>query len=173
MKKILLTVIISSVLVACQTKPVETISKYPANAIGYIVDSSAHIEIAKKVVDIFVNGDLAANKAYLLSTYADSAKVWDNQDIQSFAKNIDIYTQVRASGAKFVVIGNPVIWETILDKPAANGVTSYVHAYYVLTAEKAGKKATFTQNIVWEFIGDKVGTEKDLYDSAPFAGVLQ
>jgi len=50
------------------------------------VDSSAHITLANKIVDIFIKGDLVTNKAYLLSNYADTAKVWDNGNLQTFEK---------------------------------------------------------------------------------------
>jgi hypothetical protein len=177
MKKLILTAMIATSLFACKNNSVEnqtsTASTIPANVPGYIVDSSAHINAAKMIMDTFVNGNLAANKAKLLSMYADTAKVHDNKNTQTMADNIDTYVQIRNSGVKFSVIQTPIIWETVLTKPSANGVTSYVHAYYNFSIEKGGKKDTYTMNIVWDFVGDKVAAEWDLYDSAPIMAVIK
>ena len=173
MKKIIFVAVIATSFFACKNTSVETQSNIPSNAAGYIIDSSAHINIAKSLVDTFVNGDLAANKAKLLAMYSDTAKVHDNKTVQKFADNIDTYVQVRNSGIKFSIIQAPIIWETVLNKPAPNGVTSYVHAYYDFSVEKGGKKDTYTMNVVWDFVGDKVVAEWDLYDSAPITSVVK
>ena len=177
MKKIILTAIIATGLFACKNNAVETQSgtqaSMPKNAAGYIIDSSANINTAKSLVETFVNGDLAASKAKLLALYADTAKVHDNKNTQKFADNIDTYAQIRKAGAKFTVIDEPIVWETVLNKPSPNGVTSYVHAYYNFSVEKGGKKDTYTMNVVWDFVGDKVVAEWDLYDSAPITAVLK
>ena len=173
MKKIIFIALVATSLFACKNNTVETKSTTPANAVGYIVDSSAHIDFTKKLVDIFVSGDLQANKAMLLAAFADTAKIHDNKNVQTFADNIDTYTKVRASGVKFANVETPIVWETVLDKPAPNGVTSYVHSYYTCSIEKGGKKDVYTMNIVWDFVGDKVVAEWDLYDSAPITAVLK
>jgi len=181
MKKLILTAMIASSLFACKNNTVETAtstasnssSNIPANAVGYIIDSSAHTNTTRSLVETFVNGDLAGSKTKLLAMYVDTAKVHDNKNTQKFADNIDTYAQIRNSGVKFTVLQSPIVWETVLTKPAANGVTSYVHAYYDFSIEKGGKKDTYTMNIVWDFIGDKVAAESDLYDSAPTTAVLK
>lgn len=173
MKKSIFIAFVATSLFACKNNNVETKSTIPANAVGYIIDSSAHTDFTKKLVDIFITGDLAANKAMLLAGYSDTAKIHDNKNVQTFAENIDTYTKVRASGVKFANVETPIVWETVLNKPAPNGVTSYVHAYYTCSIEKGGKKEVYTMNIVWDFVGDKVVSEWDLYDSAPVTAVLQ
>ena len=177
MKKFILTAMIATSLFACKNNSVETPSKnqssMPESAAGYITDSSANINTAKMVMETFVNGDLAADKSKLLAMYADTAKVHDNKNTQKFAENIEGYIQMKNSGVKFSLVQSPIVWETVLNKPSSDGVTSYVHSYYDLSIEKGGKKDTFTMNIVWHFVGDKVVAEYDLYDSAPVSAVLK
>ena len=177
MKKFILTALVATSLFACQNNSVETQSKnqnsMPETASGYITDSSTNINTVKTVMETFVNGDLAADKSKLLAMYADTAKVHDNKNTQKFAENIEAYIQMKNSGVKFSMVQSPIVWETVLNKPSSDGVTSYVHAYYDLSIEKGGKKDTFTMNIVWHFVGDKVVSEWDLYDSAPVTAVLK
>jgi hypothetical protein len=173
MKKVLLSVIVVAALFACKTKGTEKAPKYPENAKGYVLDSSANIELVKKVVDAFQNVDVQANKAFILASYTDTAKIHDNEIAQTLAENIEANLKLKASGAKVTILPDPFIWETVFNQATPNGSTSMVDAYFTYTVEKNGKKVKNTVNTTWEFAGNKIVSEWDLYDSKPIADMFK
>jgi predicted ester cyclase len=173
MKKVLFTVLIAASLFACKTKSTETAPKYPANARGYVLDSSANIELAKKVFNAFLDVDLPANNAFILANYADTAKIHDNAVIQTVAQNIESNRKLKAKGVKVTISEKPFIWETVFNEAAPNGQTSIVHCYIEYTVEKDGKKVKNTLHVTWDLVGDKIVGEWDMYDSAPVAEIFK
>jgi hypothetical protein len=178
MKKVLFTTIIATALFACATSGdknstttanATSPSSYPANAVGYTLDSSENINTVKKAINAGVNSDTVVFKAI----YADTAVIYDNMTKQSVADNMKLAAFFKSKGAVMSLEKINAIWETISNKPDEIGITDYVNVYFNASMTRGTKKITFRINAVFAFVNGKIVREWDTYDTAPLVEILK
>ena len=171
MKKFILSCLVVSTIIACSPKT-ETASTFavPADVNSYNLDSSANIDLVKKVVAEASSFDLVNFK----SNFAPTAIIHDNRNDMTLDENVKMLEGVKASGATLTLGKDPLIWEVVNDKAnEKTGITNYVISYYEATFSKGGKSAVVVYNMNFAVKDGKIQEEWDVYDSAPIMEVLK
>ena len=172
MKKLLLSFLVLTSMIACTTKESKTensSNNYPANASGYNLDNSDHINIAMNATKAGISFDTTTLRTF----YSDNAEIVDNKITQSLNEYIKSWSQVFGSGVTVKLDSIPVIWESVRNKEDKMGIKNYVHGYVFATATRGGKKVGFISNFVYAFKDGKIVKEWDTYDSAPIVELLK
>ena len=170
MKKILFSLVVITSFMACDTKQVKPVKHdYPSNAQGYILDSTANIDIVKEINVDLTNYDFVK----LRSHYLDSTKVHDNLNIQQIDVNLATFIPMKNAGIKFSIEGEPMLFEIIEKPDPKTGYTNYVDTYYILGVTKNGKKNLSKLNQIFAMKDGKVLEEWDVYDTAPFTDLMK
>ena len=169
MKKLFLSVLVITSLIACETKTNTTSNNYPANAVGYNIDSSENIITTKKAIDAGLISDTATAKL----CYADSAIVYDNQNKQTIAESMQVANFLKSKGV-VIKLGNiNAIWESVKNKEDDLGVKNYVSVYFDASVIKGDKKVKVGFNAIFAFKDGKIIREWDTYDTSPIMGLLK
>jgi hypothetical protein len=178
MKKVLLSAIIATALFACGTSGDKTSTStatpatpgnYPANAVGYTLDSSANINTVKKAINAGITSDSVA----FMEIYADTTAIYDNMHKQTIFENMKMAAFFKSKGVTMSLDKINAIWETVSNKPDDIGITNYVNVYFDASLTSATKKVTTRFNAVFAFKNGKIVREWDTYDSAPLMEVLK
>jgi hypothetical protein len=178
MKKVLLSAIITTALFACGTSGDKTSTStanpatpgnYPANAVGYTLDSSANINTVKKAINAGISSDSVA----FMEIYADTTAIYDNMHKQTIFENMKMAAFFKSKGVTMSLDKINAIWETVSNKPDDIGITNYVNVYFDASLTSATKKVTTRFNAVFAFKNGKIVREWDTYDSAPLMEVLK
>ncbi len=169
MKKFILTCFIVSSIIACSPKTETTnASAYPAEAVGYNLDSSANIELVKKMVTAFDAMDSVNYRA----CYSDSAKFHDNGTDMTLEQNLGNFAYFKANGLTNKTEKIDPIWEVVNKEAAPNGVTNYVISFHHLSIKKGDKEVKVIMNIVNGVKDGKIVEEWGLYNSKPIVDLI-
>jgi len=172
MKKLLLCFLVSASLIACtnqETKTNKATNSYPANAVGYNLDSSENIVTTKRAIEAGLISDTATAKF----CYEDTATVYDNQNKQTIAESMQVANTFKAKGVTFKLEKINAIWENVLNIEDDLGVKNYVSVYFTASIYKADKKVVIGFNAIFAFKNGKIIREWDTYDTAPILELLK
>ena len=170
MKKIILTCLIASSIIACSPTTNKTSSvDYPSNASGYNLDSSANIELIQKMVKTFENMDSVNYR----SCYSDSAKFHDNDKEQSLKENLANFNLYKTKGITIKTEKVDPIWEIVNKKASADGITNYVISYQTVSFKRGDKQVKVLMNVVNSIKNGKIIEEWDTYDTKPMMEILK
>jgi hypothetical protein len=157
------------VLVACESKKEGTTSGETPKGTGYTLDSSANIELAKKINTAFPAGDSVA----VYASYSDTAKVHDNLHVVPIKQNFREFQALVAKGLSFKLDKVDAIFEVVSYKAEPNGVSSYVVAWVTLTLQKGNKSTTIQMNQAFAMKDGKIVEEWDTYDTAGLMDLMK
>lgn len=170
MKKIIYSLVIATTLFACQTKNASTESAdYPANAVGYNLDTTVNTETVLKAVKAMETLDTNTYR----SLYAPDAIFHDNLDTTSLDQNIAMISSFKASGISFKITATEPIWEIVNKKASPAGVTNYVMSYQYAEFTKGDKKVKVVMNSVDAFKDGKIVEEWNTYDTKKISELFQ
>jgi hypothetical protein len=162
MKKFILACLVVSTIIACSPKT-ETASTFaaPKDVSSYNLDSSANIDLVKKMMTAFEAGDSVTYR----SCYADTAKFHDNQLEMTLDQNVGNFSYIKSNGLTFKVLSIAPIWEIVNKEAAADGITNYVMSFVTIVYTKGDKEAQVTSSMVTGMKDGKIVQEWDLYDT--------
>jgi hypothetical protein len=162
MKKFILSCFVASAIFACSPTTEKTSNPdYPADAVGYNIDSSANIDLVKKMITAFEAGDSVTYR----SCYADSAKFHDNGTDMTLDQNVANFSFFKSNGLTFKVVQVDPIWEIVNKEAAPNGVTNYVMSFQTMVFKKGDKEAKIIMSVVNGMKDGKIVEEWGLYDT--------
>lgn len=162
MKKFILSCFVVSAIFACSPTTEKTSTPdYPADAIGYNIDSSANIDLVKKMITAFEAGDSVTYR----SCYADTAKFHDNGTDMTLDQNVGNFSLFKSNGLTFKVVQVDPIWEIVNKEAAPNGVTNYVMSFQTMVFKKGDKEAKIIMSVVNGMKDGKIVEEWGLYDT--------
>lgn len=169
MKKFILSCFLVSSIIACSPKSEKTgVEAYPADAVGYNLDSSANIEIVKKMTAAFEMMDSAAYRSY----YAENAKFHDNGKDMTLDQNVGNFSFFKANGVTIKTEKIDPIWEVVNKEASPDGVTNYVISFQHLIIKKGEKEIKVIMNVVNGMKEGKIVEEWGLYDSKPMYDLM-
>jgi hypothetical protein len=169
MKKFILACLVVSTIIACSPKT-ETASTFaaPADLNSYNLDSSANIDLVKKMMTAFEAMDSATYRA----CYADTVKFHDNQLEMTLDQNVGNFSYMKLNGLTFKVLSIEPIWEIVNKEADQNGVTNYVMSFLTIVYKKGDKEAKVTSSMVTGMKDGKIVEEWDLYDTKPLIDLV-
>lgn len=169
MKKFILTYFIVSSIIACSPKTETTsVSAYPAEAVGYNLDSSANIDLVKKMTLAFDAMDSVNYRA----CYAENAKFHDNGTDMTLEQNLGNFAYFKSNGLTIKTEKIDPIWEAVNNEASADGVTNYVISFQHLIVKKGDKEVKVIMNIVNGIKDGKIVEEWGLYNSKPIVDLI-
>jgi hypothetical protein len=162
MKKFILACLVVSTIIACSPKT-ETASTFtaPKDLSSYNLDSSANIDLVKKMMTAFEAGDSVTYR----SCYADTVKFHDNQLEMTLDQNVANFSFIKSNGLTFKVLSIAPIWEIVNKEAAADGITNYVMSFVTMVYTKGDKEVKVTTNMVTGMKDGKIMEEWDIYDT--------
>lgn len=169
MKKFIFACFLVSTFIACSPKT-ETTSTFaaPKDLNSYNLDSSANIDLVKKMITAFEAGDSTTYR----SCYADTAKFHDNGMDMTLDQNVSNFSFFNASGVTFKVVQVDPIWEIVNKEVAQNGVTNYVISFQTMVFKKGEKEVKVIMNVVNGMKDGKIVEEWGLYDTKPLMDLI-
>ena len=169
MKKFILSCFVVSTFMACSPNKEKTASvDYPENAAGYNIDSSANIEIVKKMTKAFEDMDSATYRSF----YAETAKFHDNGKEMTLDQNLGNFSFFKANGVTIKTEKIDPIWEAVNKEASPDGVTNYVISFQHLIVKKGDKEVRVIMNVVNGMKDGKIVEEWGLYDSKPIFDLM-
>ena len=170
MKNFLFTCLVVTAIFGCTgNSNKSTTTDYPANAVGYNLDSSANIDIVKNMVHSFEVMDSVNYR----SSYSDNAKFHDNGRDLSLEENLGNFAFFKSKGISLKVEKVDPIWEVVNKEAAPDGVTNYVISFQHMTFTKGDKQVKVIMNVVNAMKDGKIVEEWGLYDSKPLMDFMQ
>ena len=170
MKKIIcFTAITIIVLASCDPKKTETTAAETPKGSGYTLDSSANVDLVKKLNYAFPAGDSVT----AFACYSDTAKVHDNLNTMSLKENFKEFSALAAKGLVMKVDNFDAIFESVNYKAAPDGVTNYVIAWVTLSATRGKKTIKIIMNQGFAFKNGKIVEEWDTYDTAGLMDLMK
>lgn len=170
MKKFLLVLLVTTAVFGCTSPSDKTSSiDYPANAVGYNLDSSANIDLVKKMVHSFEATDSVTYR----SCYSDSAKFHDNGRDLPLEENLGTFQLFKSMGITLKAEKVDPIWEVVNKTPAPDGVTNYVISFQHMTFSKGDKQVKVIMNVVDAIKNGKIVEEWGLYDSKELSELMK
>ncbi len=170
MKKILLACFVASTIFACSPTTEKTnSSNYPANAVGYNLDSSANIELVKGMTKAFEAMDSVSYRSF----YAANAKFHDNNNEMTLDQNVANFNFFMTKGITVKIEKMDPIWEAVNDEASPEGVTNYVISFQHLVFTKGDKQVKVIMNVVNAMKDGKIVEEWGLYDSRELAELMK
>ena len=138
MKKIILLFALAGSIFACSNKEDgANASKGAKGQNGITIDSSANIDLVRKMIVQFETGDSVTYR----STYSADVIFHDNLDSMGIDENVSIFKVAAEKGIKVKVVVGPV-WENQFDKPSPKGFTSFVMSHTTNIYTRGDKTAT-------------------------------
>ena len=169
MKKFILSCFVASAIFACSPTTEKTNTPdYPSDASGYNIDSSANIDLVKKMITAFEAGDSVTYR----SCYADSAKFHDNGTEMTLDQNVGNFSYFKSNGLTYKVVKVDPIWEIVNKEAAPNGVTNYVMSFQTMVFKKGDKEAKIIMSVVNGMKDGKIVEEWGLYDTKPVIDLM-
>ena len=170
MRKIISLIAMAAIVFAsCESKKEGTNAGETPKGSGYTLDSSANVELVKKLNYAFPAGDSTA----VFSCYNDTAKVHDNLHVVSIKQNFRDFHSLMEKGLTFKVEKINAIFEIVDYKPSPDGITNHVVAWVTLAMQKGGKSITVVMNQGFAIKDGKIVEEWDTYDSADFMNLIK
>jgi|LakMenE01Jun11ns_1017448.scaffolds.fasta_scaffold9580149_2 hypothetical protein len=169
MKKFILACLVVSTIIACSPKT-ETASTFaaPKDLTSYNLDSSANIDIVKKMVVAFEVMDSATYR----SLYADSVKFHDNVNDMTLDQNVTVFNYFKSNGITVKVEKVDPIWEIVNKVASPNGVTNYVMSFHHNIFKKGDKEVKVIVNVVNGMKDGKIVEEWNIYDTKPMMDLI-
>ena len=145
MKQIIYACFVVSTIIACSPKT-ETASTFvvPADINSYNLDSSANIDLVKKMVVAFETGDSATYR----SLYADSAIFHDNGSDMTLDQNVVLFNYFKSNNVTVKVEKVDPIWEIVNKEASPNGITNYVMSFQHTVYKKGDKEVKVIVSVV-------------------------
>ena len=169
MKKFILSCFVVSSIIACSPKTeTSNASTYPAEAVGYNLDSSANIDLVKKMTLAFDAMDSVNYRA----CYAENAKFHDNGTDMTLEKNLGNFAYFKANGLTIKTEKIDPIWEAVNKEASPDGVTNYVISFQHLIVKKGDKEVRVIMNVVNGMKDGKIVEEWGLYNSKPIVDLI-
>jgi len=170
MRKLLFVTLVLVTIIGCTSTNSKTNpSDYPDNAVGYNIDSSANIELVKKMVQSFEAMDSATYR----STYAENAKFHDNGNDMTLDQNVGNFNFFKSKGIAIKMDKIDPIWEVVNKAASPDGVTNYVISFQHMIFTKGGKQVKVIMNVVDAIKDGKIVEEWGLYDSKGLSEIMQ
>jgi hypothetical protein len=170
MKRIISVIATAAIVFAsCESKKTETAAVETPKGTGYTLDSSANIELVKKMNYAFPAGDSVT----VFGSYSDTAKVHDNLHTVSIKEDFREFNSMLAKGLVLKVEKIDAIFETVHNEAFPDGVTSHVTAWVTLSAQRGKKSITFIMNQGVAFKNGKIVEEWDTYDTAGLMDLMK
>jgi hypothetical protein len=167
MKKIMLCLIVSASLIACNTESNGHL--VPSNATGYTIDSSANTDLVRKAANALVDNDTTAYK----SCYSSDVKFHENNDSANLTQNVAGIQAMHNKGVVWKLNKIGAIWETIYLNPKANGKTSYVISYQNYTLTRGDKSVVVRFNVLNNMKDGKIIAEHLRFDNSGIAELMK
>jgi hypothetical protein len=157
--------------VACKSNDDTKIEEKNPQQTSIGVDSSANINLAKKVNDLAMKFDYEGLK----SNFIPKAKLHDNSKDITIDDNIATLKKVQKEGIKISVNGEPLFHEVIMDKPnPKTGISNYVICYYDVTFAKGDKKVNIKNyHMLFAIKDGKIHECWDMYDASELPSLFQ
>jgi len=170
MKKFILACLVVSTIIACSPKT-ETASTFaaPADLNSYNLDSSANIDIVKKMVVAFETGDSVTYR----SCYADSVKFHDNLRDMTLEQNLGYFNFFKLNNLTVKTITIEPIWEIVNKEASPNGVTNYVISFQNTIYKKGDKEVKVMVSMVDGIKDGKIVEEWSIYDSKAMMELIE
>jgi hypothetical protein len=170
MKNLLFCCLIATSIISCSPNAQKSNAvDYPANAAGYNLDSSANIDLVKKMVKSFEAMDSIGTK----SSYAENAKFHENGNEMSLKENLTVFNMWKSKGISIKVEKIEPIWEAVNKKASDSGYTNYVIGYQTIVFTKGDKSVKVINNVVDAIKNGKIAEEWIIYDSKELYSLLQ
>lgn len=170
MKKLTSFIVIATIVFAsCESKKEATTAPEAPKGTGYTLDSSANIDMVKKLNIAFPSGDSAT--AY--ACYNDTAKVHDNLQTMSVKDNFHEFQSLVQQGITFKLERVEEIFEVVNYKPSPDGVSNYVTAWVTLSVSKGNKTVPVQMNQAFAIKDGKIVEEWDTYDTGGLMGLMK
>ena len=164
MKKFILSCFVVSSIMACSPKTETTnASSYPSDAVGYNLDSSANIDLVKKMTLAFDAMDSVNYRSY----YAENVKFHDNGMDMTLEQNLGNFAFFKSNGITIKTEKIDPIWQAVNKEAAADGVTNYVISFQHLVIKKGDKEVKVIMNVVNGIKDGKIVEEWGLYNAKP------
>jgi hypothetical protein len=144
-------------------------SKLPEGAVGYVIDKSANIDLAKKSMQALSDGDSATYRA----TYSEDAVFYDNADTITLDQNVSLFTAFKAKGITMKLDSIPNITETIYNEPGYFGANHFVYAYAWFTLTRGDKSVRVIIHSVDGIKDGKQVVEWLRYDTKKINEIMQ
>jgi len=170
MKKFILSCFIASSIFACSPSTEKvSVTDYPADAVGYNLDSSANIEIVKSMTKAFEAMDSVSYRSF----YAGNAKFHDNGTDVTLDQNVANFNFFMSKGIAVKVEKMDPIWESVNNEASPEGVTNYVFSFQHLVFTKGDKQVKVIMHVVNAMKDGKIVEEWGLYDSRELAELMK
>lgn len=140
----------------------------PADINSYNLDSSANIDLVKKMVVAFEAGDSVTYR----SCYADSAKFHDNGKDTDLDQNVTLFNFFKSNGITVKVEKVDPILEIVNKEASPNGVTNYVMSFQQTIYKKGDKEVKVIVSVVNGMKDGKIVEEWDIYDTKPMLDLM-
>ncbi len=144
-------------------------SKLPEGAVGYVIEKSANIDLAKKSMQALSDGDSATYRA----TYSEDAVFYDNADTITLDQNVSLFTAFKAKGITMKLDSIPNITETIYNEPGYFGANHFVYAYAWFTLTRGDKSVRVIIHSVDGIKDGKQVVEWLRYDTKKINEIMQ
>ena len=170
-KKVVVIALSLTLFVACKSNDDIKIEEKNPHQIAIGVDSSANINLAKKVNDLAMKFDYEGLK----SNFIPNAKLHDNSKDITIEDNIATLKTAQKEGIAINVNGEPIFHEVINDKPnPKTGISNYVICYYDVTFTKGDKKVNIKNyHMLFAIKDGKIHEVWDIYDASELTSLLQ
>lgn len=170
-KQVIVFALSLATFVACKSNDDTKIEETNSHQTAVGVDSSANINLAKKVNDLAMKFDYEGLK----SNFIPKAKLHDNSKDITIDDNIATLKMAQKAGVKISVNGEPIFHEIIDSKPnPKTGISNYVICYYDVTFTKGDKKVNIKNyHMIFAIKDGKVHEVWDIYDASELSGLFQ
>jgi hypothetical protein len=170
MRKLTCFIAVAAIIFAsCESKKDGTTTTETPKGSGYTLDSSANIDMVKKLNNAFPSGDSVT--AY--ACYNDTAKVHDNLQTMSVKDNFHEFQSLVQQGITFKLERVEEIFEVVNYKPSPDGVSNYVTAWVTLSVSKGNKTIPVQMNQAFAIKDGKIVEEWDTYDTGGLMGLMK
>ena len=169
MKKFILACFVVSIIIACSPKT-ETAGTFavPEDVNSYNLDSSANIDLVKKMITAFEAGDSVTYR----SCYADSAIFHDNGTDMTLDQNVVLFNYFKSNGVSVKMEKVDPIWEIVNKEASPNGVTNFVMSFQHTIYKKGDKEVKVIVSVVNGIKDGKIVEEWDLYNTKPMLDLM-
>jgi hypothetical protein len=170
MKKFILACFVVSTIIACSPKT-ETASTFaaPKDLTSYNLDSSANIDLVKKMAFAFETMDSVTYR----SCYADTVKFHDNLRDMTLEQNLGYFNFFKSNNLTVKTISFEPIWEIVNKVASPNGVTNYVMSFQNTVYKKGDKEVKVMVSMVDGIKDGKIVEEWSIYDSKAMMELIE
>lgn len=172
MKNIIICATAITWLISCTSTPppVEKQEAPPKKGNGYTDVETENVKMVLRLNEAAMQNDTTALRGFYTS---NTDTIHNNLEDITIDQNVQMLAQLQKMGITATISPNPVIWETVNDKPNAKGQTNFVIAYLNVTLHRSKKSEKVLFNQVCAIKNGKVVEEWDVYDTKPFDMIMK